>query len=263
MSRTMKRRIYCGAICEQIVYKVPDRVKATKVYEPEKGVKKERFRSDEEYKKFKESISRRKHWQSFQANYGPEAIFSTLTFDVKNEVTDFAEARNVRNNFRRALERACPEAHFRIYMGRGRTTHRIHFHMVSSGIPVEVIRAKWKYGEVKRPVNLRKRCKDKQGRDIGQDYSALANYLFDHWTEEQGGHRWFATKNERQPERENATEVKVHGGYGDNRPPIAPKGYHLTMVFKNEYGYQYFRYAADKPEETSGSRPLYIRLVDV
>lgn len=253
VSRTMKRRIFCGAICEQIVYQVPDRVRNTKEYDPEKAVKKERFADEAAYEKFKTEISRRNHYRSFMANYGPDSIFSTLTFDAENEINDFTEARQVRSNFRRALERACPEARFRIYMGRGKTTHRIHFHMVSKGIPLEVIREKWKYGDVKKPVYLRKRCKSKDGKDLGQDYSALANYLFDHWTKEVGGHRYFATKNEQKPEKEDPTEVHIKGKcYSENKPPKAPKGYRMTICEANQYGFQYFRYAAIDQEDPSG-----------
>ena len=36
MARTMKRRIYSGAICEQLVYQLPDGVKNISEYDPEK-----------------------------------------------------------------------------------------------------------------------------------------------------------------------------------------------------------------------------------
>lgn len=253
MSRTMKRRVFCGSICEQIVYQVPDNVRNVKEYDPEKAAKRDRFENAAEYEKFKTEISRRRHYQGFMANYGTDAIFSTLTFNNENEINDFQEARQVRNNFRRALQRAFPDACFRIYMGRGKTTHRIHFHMVSKGIPLDTIKEKWKYGEVKRAVNLRKKCKNQEGKDIGRDYASLANYLFDHWTPEVGGHRWFATKNERKPEREEPTEVHIRGKcYSENKHPKPPKGYRLTICESNHYGFQYFRYVAIDPDSLSG-----------
>lgn len=248
-SKTMKKRIFCGSICEQIVYQVPDGVKDVQSYDPEKKVKRERFESKEAYEKYKTERSRRQHYRGFMANYGPDSRFSTLTFDAENEIVTMKEAKQIRNNFRRALERACPGAVFRIYIGRGKTTHRIHFHMVSKCLPLKTITEKWKCGEVKRSVNLRKKCKDASGKDIGQDYVGLANYLFDHWTEEVGGKRWMATRNERKPEAEKAKEVHIIGkGYSAERPPVAPKGYRLTLAEGNQYGYQYFRYVAIRPE---------------
>lgn len=255
MSKVMKRRIFAGPICEQIVYRVPERANAQE-WDPEKAVRRERFRNQEEYEKFKENISRRRHYLGFMANYGTDAVFSTLTFDDEHELEEFQDAKKIRNNFRRMLQRAYPGAKFRIYMGRGRTTHRIHFHMVCQGIPLECWQENrlqlgedkplWKYGSIRRTAYLRKKCRDKRGNDIGQDYKALADYLFDHWRPEVGGHRWFATKNEVQPEKEPAKEVRILGaGYSEKRPPVAPKGYRLSVVEQNEYGFQRFRYVVD------------------
>lgn len=123
--------------------------------------------------------------------------------------------------------------------------------MVSEGIPKEVIDEKWKYGSIKRISNLRSNCKY-DGVDHGQDYTGLANYLFDHWTEEVGGHRWFMTKNAKKPEREEPTEVRIRGGYSEQRPPRAPKGYVLVETKANRYGYLYFKYVVDPKR---GKRP--------
>ena len=76
--------------------------------------------------------------------------------------------------------------------------------------------------------------------DHGQDYTGLANYLFDHWTPEQGGHRWRPTKNLRQPEREKPKEIKRE--YSEHKPPKAPKGYMLVESRATKYGYLYFKY---------------------
>ena len=125
-------------------------------------------------------------------------------------------------------------------MGRGKGTHRIHFHMVSDGIPEETIRKKWKNGDVLRIEHLRESC-TYQGKNIGQDYTGLANYLYDHWTEEQGGQRYkYSRKTCIQPEEEPATECARE--YSPERPPIAPKGYEFVSTEYNKYGYMCFHY---------------------
>lgn len=244
MSKTMKRRIFCGSVCEQIVYQVPDGVRDIQKWDPEQqAARKKRSDNPKAYAKMKENISRKAHYRKFMANFHAGDLFSTLTFDNEWEVTDFDEARKVRNNWRRMIQRAFPDAVFAIYMGRGKSTHRIHFHMVSHGIDQAWIEKKWKYGGVRRIVQLRKRCWY-DGRDMGQDYQGLANYLFDHWKPEQGGHRYFITRNAREPEAEKATEVRIPRGYNEMHPPVPPKGYRLTTVESNEYGYTYYRYVA-------------------
>ena len=252
--RQMKSRIYAGAICEQVVYNVPDGVRNIKEYDPEK-VRKDRFEDDAAYQKFKEEISRRNHLRSFHANFSPTSIYGTLTFDDENEVHTFDEARIIRRRFLRVLKHKYPDAVIFLYMGRGKGTDRIHFHMVSEGIPQEFISEKWKYGSVKRFANLREHCWY-NGVDHGQDYTGLANYLFDHWTEEVGGHRWFQTKNAKKPEREAPTEVHIRGGYSAKRPPVAPKGYKLVDVKATKYGCYHFKYVVvpPKPTRQSGGR---------
>jgi len=240
--KTMKRRTDSGAVCEQIVYNVPDNIRNLTNYDPER-VSRDRFESKEEYEKFKTELSRRKHYRNFQANFSTSSLYSTLTFDDEYEVHTFAEAKQVRKNFIRVLKRAYPDAVIFLYMGRGKSTHRIHFHMVSEGIPEGFISEKWKYGKIKRISHLREHCYY-EGVDHGPDYQGLASYLFDHWTEEVGGHRWFQTKNARKPEREEPTEVKIRGGYSEKRPPRAPKGYKLVETRATKYGYLYFKYVA-------------------
>lgn len=244
--KTMKRRIFSGAVCEQIVYNVPDRVRDPKEYDPE-NLKKDRFDCEEAYEKFKSDISRRKHYRSFMANFSPSSLYSTLTFENRWEVHTFDEAKIVRRRYVRALKRAFPDAVIFLYMGRGEVTNRIHFHMVSEGITEEVITDKWKYGSVVRVENLREH-NWYDGVDCGEDYAGLANYLFDHWTEEVGGHRWFHTKNARKPDLEEPSEVKIRGGYSEKRPPRAPKGYMLVETKATKYGYLYYKYVVIPPK---------------
>ena len=142
--KTMKRRIFAGAVCEQLVYNVPDGVRNPKGYDPEKPPRK-RFKDEEERAWHRDEISRRKFCRIINENHNPSSIYSTLTFDNSWEVHTFEEARQIRRNFARALQRACPDAVLHIVMGRGRGTKRIHFHMISAGVPLEVIKGKWKY----------------------------------------------------------------------------------------------------------------------
>ena len=250
--KQMRRRITYGAICEQMVYNLPDNVRKIEEYDPEKA-RKERFEDEESYKKFKVEISRRNHMRNFHANFSPTSIYGTLTFDDENEVHTFDEAKIIRRRFLKVLKYKYPDAVIFLYMGRGKGTDRIHFHMVSEGVPKEFISEKWKYGSVKRFSNLREHCWY-NGVDHGQDYTGLANYLFDHWTEEVGGHRWFQTKNARKPEKEEPTEVHIRGGYSQKRPPAAPKGYKLVDTKATKYGCYHFKYVVIPPKTSRKER---------
>lgn len=115
----------------------------------------------------------------------------------------------------RRLKYHAPDAKINIYMGRGKTTFRIHFHMISEGVSEKLIRDLWGLGDVLRIEHLREH-NYYNGVDYGRDYTGLANYLFDHWTPEQGGHRWKQTKNLKRPEREEPTVVKRN--YSATRP---------------------------------------------
>lgn len=242
--RRAKRRVFSGAVCEQIVYPVPDGTRNIKDSEP-----KPRFENEQERKEHRIGISRRRHAQSFNANFSPTSLYSTLTFDDENEVHTFKDARRIRDNYVRALQRKYPDAVIFIYMGRGKNTNRIHYHMVTEGIPEESITKKWKYGSVIRVSKLRAHNKY-DGVDHGQDYTGLADYLFNHWTEEVGGHRWKQTRNARKPEREDATEAKLD--YSEKKPPRAPKGYTLVECKTTKYGYLYFKYVKLPPKRKPG-----------
>lgn len=245
--KTMKRRIFSGAVCEQLVYNISDGVRNVRDYNPEK-VPRKRFKDEEDRAKHREEISRKTFIRNFHANFGPGDIYSTLTFDNNWEVHTFSEARRIRKNFVKVLQYAYPDAVIFAVMGRGKGTDRIHFHLVTHGIPECFVSQKWKYGSVKRFIELREH-NWYDGVDHGADYTGLANYLFDHWTPEQGGHRWFQTKNARKPDMEDPTEVRVTGGYSEGRPPVAPKGYKLVETKKTKYGYLYFKYVVVPPKD--------------
>lgn len=243
----VKKRIFSGAVCEQEVYTVSDRTAnvAKSQYKPV-------LRTDEERERHNLMIARRKHARVFNENFSPTSLYSTLTFDNDHEVHDWGEARRLRTLYKRRLQYACPDAKINLYMGRGRNTKRIHFHMVSDGVPEEVIKAQWIYGDIVQIEHLRKH-NYYNGIDHGCDYTGLANYLFDHWTPEQGTkHRYLSTRNMRQPESEDA-KVALRS-YSPDSPPIAPKGYRLVECIQNRFGYMCFKYIKE-PEDEPPNRP--------
>lgn len=244
--KRIKKRTFSGVVCEQIVFNVSDRVRNIKNAKPQM-----RFKTQEERERHKILISRRRHARLVNENMDPTGLYSTLTFSNKYEVHTFEEARIVRDRFWRRLTYHHPDAVIFIYMGRGESTSRIHFHMISKGVPEETILKYWPYGEVVLIENLRSH-NYYEGKDHGQDYTGLANYCFDHWTEEVGGHRWKNTKNVRQPQEEDSKEVKRE--YTVEKPPRAPKGYILVAAEANKYGYLYFKYVKEPPEDERRKR---------
>lgn len=240
MSKQVKMRVFAGEICDQIVCQLPDRVKKA-VKDP-----RPRFKTKEEREEHSRQISRRNHALLINANFGPSSYFSTLTFSDAWEVYHFDDARRLRDNYIRRLRRRYPDAKIAIYMGRGKSTARIHLHMLSDGIPPEAVTELWNYGSVRECRKFRDHNIDRvTGKDHGHDYTNLANYCFDHWTAEQGkGKRFYHTNNFRQPEREKPTLCLLH--YDAEHPPRAPKGYIFTGdSYITSYGYMRFRYIVD------------------
>lgn len=238
----VKRRTFSGVVCEQEVFNISDRIKDIKKAEP-----RERFKTDEEREQHKIGISRRKHARLFNENFSPRSLYSTLTFDIENEVHEWQDGKKLRDLFVRRLKYAFPDAVIFIYAGKGKKTQRFHLHMVSDGIPEEFIKRKWEFGSVLRIENLREH-NFYDGVDHGQDYTGLANYLFDHWTPEQGGHRWKQTRNARKPERETPTIARRV--YTEQKPPLPPKGYILVETRSNKFGYLYYKYVLEPPKRT-------------
>ena len=101
----VKRRIFSGVVCEQEVYTVSDRANIKKA-EP-----RPRFKDDEERAQHRIGISKRKHQRLVNENFSPLSLYSTLTFDDDSEVHTFSEARRIRDNYFRRLQRACHYLH--------------------------------------------------------------------------------------------------------------------------------------------------------
>lgn len=237
--RRIKKRIFSGCVCEQEIYNVSDGAQRLTKAEPRL-----RFQNEEEREQHRTGISRRNHARAFNANFSPSSLYSTLTLDDEHEVHTFADARRIRDNYIRRLKYAYQDAVIFVYIGRGKNTHRIHLHMVSEGIPEKDIIEKWGQGDINRVEPLREH-NYYNGVDHGRDYSGLADYLFNHWTKEQGGHRWKQTKNARKYDREEAVEAKRV--YSEAKPPKPPKGYILVEFKCTTYGYMYFKYVLSPP----------------
>ena len=236
----LKRRTFSGCVCEQEVFCAAT-VRNYKSAEP-----RPRFANKEERDQHKLNISRRRHARLVNENFNPGSLYSTLTFDMDNEVHDYIDAKKLRDLFVRRLKRKYPDAVIFIYMGKGKHTNRIHLHMLSHGVPQDYIEKQWIYGSINRIEHLRSH-NFYDGVDHGCDYTALANYLFEHWEPEQGRHRWKQTRNARQPEREEATLCIRK--YSEEHPPRAPKGYKLVETRSTKYGYLYFKYIVEPHKE--------------
>lgn len=236
--KRIKRRLFYGSICDQEIYTVGDQkeVKKNMQIRP-------RFLSEEERAQHRDHIARVRHNRTFMATFGLQSLYSTLTFDRENEVHTVWEAKLIRANIKRRLKRKYPDAQFRVYIGYGKHTHRIHFHMVSNGLSKEQIEKEWYYGTNLRIERFREH-NFYDGEDRGQDYTGLANYLFDHWTPEIGGHRYTSSRNLNDPDEPDEPTVPKRK-YSAEKPPSAPPGYKLVEVKCTTYGYQLFRYVWD------------------
>lgn len=234
--KRVKRRIFAGTVCEQIVFAVSDRA------DVKKAKPRERFPDEEARAVHRDNIARKRFARLINANHGPSSLYSTLTFDDAHEVHYFSDAKRIRTKWKKKLQKEYPGAKIIIVMGRGENTERIHFHMISAGIPAEAIRRLWEHGNVVHIKPLRRHNRY-GGVDCGTDYTGLANYLFDHWTKEQGGHRYMATRNHEKPEAETPVEVKRE--YTEERAPAAPKGYKLVEAKATPFGYIYYKYVKD------------------
>ena len=229
----VRKRVYSGSVLEQYVYNVKD---GTNVH----AVRRPRFKDAEQYEKFKDEIARKRFAQLINANYTPESYEGVLTFDNENEIFDFDDARRVRSAFVRRIRRRFPDVKMIIVMGRGKSTARIHFHFLADGADKETLLSCWTWGKVVGCEHLRKNCVYK-GVDHGRDYSGIANYFWDHWTKEQGGHHYYATRNHEKPHAEEPEEIKRE--YTVDKPPRAPKGYVLVEKYTTPFGYLYFKYS--------------------
>lgn len=126
----VKRRIFSGVVCEQEVFNISARIKEIKHAAPRM-----RFRDEGERAKHREGISRRKHARLINENFSAASLYCTLTLDDAHEVHTFSEAKKIRDRYIRRLKYDYPDAVIFAYLGRGKSTHRIHMHMLVDGVP--------------------------------------------------------------------------------------------------------------------------------
>lgn len=231
--KRMKKRTFSGCVCEQIVYTAADNTSACRI-------RRDRFKDEKQYAEFKDAMGRKRFAQLINTNFSPASLKGTLTFDRSNEVHDYDEARAVLRSYVRRIKRKCPGAKIVIVMGRSvKNMAKIHFHYIMDGVPEDNIRDKWTWGKIVECENLWENVFYK-GVNHGRDYTGLANYYWEHWTEEQGGHHYYATRNMDKPEEEKPEEVKRE--YSEKKPPRAPKGYTLVENYITSFGFLYFKY---------------------
>ena len=243
--RTVKRRIFAGNVCEQYYYNIPDQVR-----DPDKYEKKPRFASEKERKDFNWKLIANRHRRKFLATFDTSSLYGTLTFDQENECQYFQDAKRLARNLMKSLRRKFKDSVIWIYTGRGKTTSRIHLHFVSKGIPKEEILKRWPYGSIVKVETLRKHNKY-DGLDHGTDWTGLADYLINHWTEEVGGRAWMQSGKASEPDREKPTECLRT--YSIAKPPKAPKGYTLVESKATKYGYMWFKYVKLPPQKVKNS----------
>ena len=241
----VERRIYAGSTLEIQRY-LTETVRGERHPGPNP-----RFRTPEERQDFMVARSRRKFERLVNENFTPAGFYCTLTFDKDNECHTVDETNYLRGLYTRRVKRKYPDAKMVSVIGRGKNTDRYHVHMIIEGVPDDYIRKQWTYGSVTRVDPLREH-NYYDGVDHGRDYTALADYLINHWTPEQGQRKWKATRNLRQPEVEVMTEpapeaVKRAGK--DSTIPETPKGYIFIEAKSTKYGFNCFKYVIDpRPE---------------
>lgn len=242
----MKRVTVSGAVLEQEIFNVAPNTKNLRGAAPKPAA--ERTEQEKEEYNLKQSLKR--FIRIVNHNFNSKSYYVTLTFDDAHLPQDFKGVRRALDNYIRRLQYLFPHMIAVAVMGRGKRTKRFHLHCIIAGVDEKTICGKWSAGSVKRIEPLREH-NYYNGVDHGQDFTALAIYLFDHWTEEQGkGKRWKQTKTVRQPERKRPTLPKRR--YSMDKPPITPKGYMLVEKRESNHylgGYLCFKYVKIPPPD--------------
>ncbi len=232
----VRRHIYSGEVLEVEIYSYESN-RSIKASEPTP-----RFKSEAERADFMLTRSRRNHERLVNANFTPAGYYCTFTFNKENECHSWEDTKYLSQLYVRRVKRKYPDVRIMWYAGKGAKTARYHVHMLIEGAPEEYIHDQWTYGEVSRIEHLREH-NYYDGIDHGRDYTALANYLLDHWTPEQGTHRYRATRNIKKPEKEAPKECRRN--YTAEKPPKTPKGYKLVDIHSTKYGYICFKYVVE------------------
>lgn len=254
-----ERRIYAGCTLEIQKY-LEEKVRARN---PERSAPNPRFKSKEEREEFMLARSRRKFERLVNENFTPSGYYCTFTCSKEYECHTPEDIKYLRDLFWRRLRRYCPDVKIVMVCGRNgsskdkktgkklRNGDAFHLHAAIEGASQEDIARAWTFGHM-RIDPLREHCYY-EGVDHGPDYTALADYMLDHWKPEQGPRRWKATRNMSKPDIEVTfapadDTVKKNGG--DSSIPETPKGYIFVSAEHTKYGFSSFKFVIDpKPRK--------------
>lgn len=243
--RRVKVNTYSGSVLETEIYTIGDRGDA------KKACPRLRFSSDEERQIHREGISRRRFVRLVNNTFTPRGYYCTLTFDETHERRIFPRRAAHATTISAACFTDSRALRSWPFWDAAKNTSRIHLHLVAEGVTKSEIAKQWKSGEVKEIEPLREH-NVYDGVDCGADYTGLANYLWRHWTPEQGGHRYKATRSCSVP-KPDEPEV-CSGSYGEKRHPEAPSGYIYIACQITTYGFMRFKYVRDPNAKTRRRR---------
>lgn len=234
----VEKKTYSGVVLEREFMTIRPKVMGKKSAEVTL-----RFPSAADRAEHRRRMSERNFIRLVNENFTPASYKVTLTFDRENEVYEYEDCFRLVSNYIKRLKNKYPHLRIVYTAGRGKSTKRIHVHMITDGVPEHAITSKWVYGKVVEVEHLRPH-NFYDGVDCGADYTALAEYMFAHWEPEQGTHRYRRSGKMR--------KVKADGyypcrrTYTEEHPPKAPKGYKLVGYHQTKYGYQCFKYVIDR-----------------
>lgn len=235
MTKYMKKT-YSGSVLEIELFNGADS-KAPKLKTNPEAIRTEQQR--QEYNRRKSE----KHFiRIVNTNFNHNAYYVTLTYNNDNLPDTYEQAQKNLDNYIRRLRRINPQAKIIGVTGYGRKGGRLHHHLIISGVAESDIIGKWCGGDIIRAETLRKN-NIYNGKNHGEDFTALAAYLHAHTPNDVKGKRWKQTKTIVQPKEDKPK--KITRCYSEYKPPKAPKGYELAEVQTSEYygsGYICFKY---------------------
>ncbi|MBQ8780682.1 MAG: hypothetical protein IJZ72_03290 [Oscillospiraceae bacterium] len=214
---------------------------------------KDNIRTPEEKEKYNRHKSCKVFVRIVCSSFTSKGFYVTLTYSDEYLPSDYQAAQKELENYIRRLKYSNPNAVIVAVTGYGKSTGRLHHHLIIEGVNEADIFKKWGKGEVVKAEHLREH-NIYNGIDHGEDFTALAEYLHAHTPSEHKGRRWKQTKNISKPyQKRKKLNSKV---YSPENPPKAPEGYKLVTARPNEdysyfykSGYSYFKYVriVDEP----------------
>lgn len=243
-----KKRTFSGAVCEIEIYN------SSESRCPKLKPAPERIRTDEEKREYNRRKSEKHFIRVVNTNFTHNDYYVTATYCNELLPSSFEEATANVDNYVRRLRRTNPQAKIISVTGYGKRSGRLHHHLIISGVAESDIINKWNGGEIIRAEHLREH-NIYNGKDYGEDFTALAVYLHTHTPENVKGRRWKQTRTIQQPKEEKPQ--KVSRLYSEYKPPKAPEGFALQEVHTSEYygsGYICFKYIRTPTQELNINR---------